>query len=512
MKVQKALISVSNKKGLDKFAKNLNELGIEIVSTGGTRKFIEKLGIKVKDISDFTGFPEILDGRVKTLHPKVHGALLSNRNNVEHTSQAKEHNIEFLDMVVVNLYPFKEMLKKTNANHEEMIENIDIGGPSMLRSAAKNYEHVVVVCDPNDYDLVSETLKKENDISLDMRASLAAKVFVETSIYDNLIFNYFRKKKGPKVLPLPTEINKKLIKVLDLRYGENPHQKAAYYLDDDDTSSMSWHQLGGKELSYNNLLDIEAAWNMAQDLENTASVIVKHNNPCGVGQDNSLIQAYRKALSTDPMSAFGGIVAFNKKLDKVTAQELIQIFTECVIAPDFETEAIEILKSKSNLRILKINGNVKGNLEYKRFLTGFLVQEKDKGIVRSDKIVTKKQIEPHEKQALEFAWTVCKHVKSNAIVLAKNGVILGIGAGQMSRIDAVELAINKAQKAGFDLTSAVLASDAFFPFKDAIESIASHGITAVIQPGGSIKDQEVIDSCNKNNINMIFTGRRHFRH
>jgi phosphoribosylaminoimidazolecarboxamide formyltransferase/IMP cyclohydrolase len=514
MKIKRALISVSDKTGLDFLVKELVRMGVEIISTGGTRKYIESLGFKVMDIAEFTGFPEILDGRVKTLHPKVHGAVLAKRNNECHVKEALEHKIKFIDMVVVNLYPFIELSKKTNISHSEMIENIDIGGPSMLRSSAKGYEHVVVVCNPKDYQMVIQEIKKEDGISLETRANLAAKVFVQTSIYDNFIHNYLVKKNtvNNESEHLPNEINKKLVKDFDLRYGENPHQKAGYYTDDDDSSGIVWQQLGGKELSYNNLLDMEAAWNIVNDFKNTTAVIVKHNNPCGVGKADVLLDAYLKALSTDPLSAFGGIVAMNVPVDKNTAVEINKLFTECIIAPDYADDALELLLTKKNVRVVKINKCSTKMLEYKRVFTGFLVQEKDIQIANEKKLVTTKSPTEREFSDLDFAWIVCKHVKSNAIVLAKDGVIIGIGAGQMSRVDSVEIAISKAQKAGFDLSGAVIASDAYFPFKDSIEKIADYGITAVIQPGGSIRDTEVIDCCNSKNISMVFTGQRHFRH
>ncbi|MCP4481387.1 MAG: bifunctional phosphoribosylaminoimidazolecarboxamide formyltransferase/IMP cyclohydrolase [bacterium] len=511
MKVKRVLVSVSDKTGLEHFVKELIHMGVEIISTGGTHRFISDLGFKVRDISDFTGFPEILDGRVKTLHPKVHGALLAKRDLDEHVIEVSKHEIEYIDMVVVNLYPFKEMLEKDDVMHEEMIENIDIGGPSMLRSAAKSYESVVVVCDNKDYDMVLQELGKEEGISLEKRAILASKVFIETSAYDNLIHNYLLNNNHGKKL-FPNQVNKKLIKNFDLHYGENPHQQAAYYLDDDDKTSINWQQLGGKELSYNNLLDIEAAWNIISDIKRRAVVIVKHNNPCGVGTDLNLASAYKKALLTDPISAYGGIVATNKKVDRVTADEIVKIFTECVVAPDFAEDALKVLLTKNNLRIIKMNGHAEDVLEYKRVFTGFLVQEKDCKDLGERIVASQRKPSEEEQQDLEFSWHVCKHVKSNAIVLAKNGAVLGIGAGQMSRVDSVEIAINKAIKAGFDIHGAVLASDAFFPFKDSIELIAEYGIKAVIQPSGSIRDNEVINSCNEHDIAMIFTGQRHFRH
>jgi phosphoribosylaminoimidazolecarboxamide formyltransferase / IMP cyclohydrolase len=509
VKIKRALISVSDKTGLIEFAKGLKDLGIEIVSTGGTRKFLEENKIYTRDISNFTGFPEILDGRVKTLHPKVHGALLAKRNNPDHLNQVKTHNIEFIDMVVVNLYPFKQMLKKENVKHEEMIENIDIGGPSMLRSAAKNYHDVIVLTDNNDYNLILNELKKEGDISLDMRLNLAAKVFVETSIYDHAISSYLNKNNNTSLLP--NEISLRLTKNLDLRYGENPHQKAGYYKEENN-NKFNWEQLGGKELSYNNILDIEAAWNLVSDFDDSTLAIIKHNNPCGITQDNDLAKAYTKAFAIDSASAFGGIIAINRKVTAECANEIVKNFTECVVAEGYEDKALEILSSKKNVRIIKVSGKSVDGLEFKKALGGFLVQEKDTRKIPETKIVTNLKPSASEIKSLNLAWIVAKHVKSNAIILAKDNGIIGIGAGQMSRIDSVEIAIKKAEKAGFDVKGAVLASDAFFPFKDSIEFISSFGIKAVIQPGGSIRDQEVIDSCNEHKISMIFTGERHFRH
>ncbi len=509
MQIKRALISVSDKTNLDFLVRELVDFGVEIISTGGTKKYISGLGFVVKDISEFTGFPEILDGRVKTLHPKVHGALLAKRDEDSHISQVNEHNIEFIDLVVVNLYPFAEMLKK-GASHEEMIENIDIGGPGMLRSSAKNYKDVAVICDPNDYQKVITELKKNSEISQKTRCELASKVFFTTSVYDSFIQNYLAEKRVENG-DFPSLINKTLVKEFELRYGENPHQKAAYYKDANN-DVFSWEQLSGKELSYNNLIDLEAAWNIASDFKEKVVVIVKHNNPCGVGSSDNLKNAFLKALSTDPVSAFGGIIATNVVLDKEAALEITNLFTECIIAPGYDVEALEVLKAKKNLRVLKINVNSNNKVEYKMVFSGFLAQEKDKIMKVEKNIITKKNPTETEISDLEFAWLVCKNVKSNAIVLAKNKTIIGIGAGQTSRVDSVEIAISKAQKFGFDLKGAVLASDAFFPFKDSIEMISKYGISSVIQPGGSVRDNEVVECCDQNKISMIFTGERHFKH
>ncbi|MDR0675488.1 MAG: bifunctional phosphoribosylaminoimidazolecarboxamide formyltransferase/IMP cyclohydrolase [Elusimicrobiota bacterium] len=532
MKISRALISVADKTGLDFFVKELTKFGIEIISTGGTKKYIESLGINAKDIADFTGFPEILDGRVKTLHPKVHGGILAKRKNKIHQEKILEHNIQYIDMIVVNLYPFIDLLKKEDKNNEKisqenMIENIDIGGPSMLRSAAKNFEDVVVICDPNDYKFIINQMNIEKDIPKEIRMLLSAKVFAKTSNYDYYI-NLYLEKQIEKIKNtaqnnnylLYKNISKNLKKVFDLRYGENPHQKAAYYIEET-AKDVAWQQFNGKELSYNNLLDLEASWNIVNDISTVAVAIVKHNNPCGVGTANTLTEAYKKALATDIESAYGGIVAVNRKLDKTTAIEIDKIFTECIIAPSYEADAIEILKRKKNLRIIELNKNFydkkensfNDNLEYKKVFDGFLIQEKDNSInTAQNKIVTNRAPDDKEIADLDLAWIVCKHVKSNAIVLAKEGAIIGIGAGQMSRLDSVKISISKAKKAGFDIKGSVIASDAFFPFKDSIEVIAKYGVSAIIQPGGSIRDPEVINACNENNMSMIFTYQRHFRH
>ncbi|MFC1566485.1 bifunctional phosphoribosylaminoimidazolecarboxamide formyltransferase/IMP cyclohydrolase [bacterium] len=508
--MKRALISVSDKTGLIPFVKELDSMGVDLISTGGTRKFIESEEISVKDISEFTGSPEILNGRVKTLHPKVHGGILAQRSNPEHQVQVKENDINYIDMVVVNLYPFDMLLKKEGVSEEEMIENIDIGGPSMIRSSAKNFKDVVVVCDVNDYSDILDALKKDGDLSLDARKKLAAKVFAKTSYYDSLIFNYLEKETQAQEFTTDLEVN--LSKVQDLRYGENPHQKAAYYKIKENNTNFSWHKIGGKELSYNNFLDLEAAWNMAVDFEKPTCVIVKHSNPCGIGQHDKIEEAYKKALSTDSVSAFGGIVAINQKVTKEAAIEITKIFTECVIAPDYDDDAIEIFKSKKNLRIIKVHGKVRDTFELKRVFDGCLVQEKDNKIFDKFEVVTKTKLEDNVKDALLFGWTVSKHVKSNAIVLASHDQTVGVGAGQMSRVDAAEVAIKKAQNAKLEIKGSILASDAFFPFRDSIDAAAKYGIKAIIQPGGSVRDQEVINACDEYGIAMVFTGMRHFRH
>lgn len=521
MKVKRALISVSCKDNLDFFVRELEKLDIEIVSTGGTKKYIDSLGIKSIDISEFTGFPEILDGRVKTLHPKVHGAILSKRDNFSHIEENKKHNISYIDMVVVNFYPFDTLLKDSfltekEASLDEMIENIDIGGPSMLRSSAKNYKDVIPICDPNDYHSIIDDLKINGDITKEKRLFLAYKVFSKTSIYDNLISLYLENKLKKEENFLKNSMNLNLEKKLSLRYGENPHQMAGFYINTLE-NELPWIQYGGKELSYNNLLDIEASYNLVNDITSSAICIIKHNNPCGVGVDENLVSAYQKALMTDRESAFGGIVGINRKVEKPLAEEIIKIFTECVVAPGYTNEAIEVLKNKKNLRILEIKpinkkNFLNNNLEYKKIFNGFLVQESDKFFSKKRECKTFKNPNSNQIKDLELAWIICKAVKSNAIVLVKDGILLGIGAGQMSRVDSVKIAIKKAIKAGFDLENASLASDAFFPFKDSIELLNQYKISAIIQPGGSVRDAEVIDACNSFNIGMIFTGERHFRH
>lgn len=514
MKVARALISVSDKTGLKEFAEGLAKLGVEIISTGGTRKFLESHGVRVRDISDVTGFPEILDGRVKTLHPKVHGGLLAKRADQSHCKQVKEHGISFIDMVVVNLYPFKAVLEK-NAPHDEMIENIDIGGPSMLRSAAKNYADVVVVCDPCDYASVLTALQTQGDVALSMREQLAAKVFCTTSEYDAMIAGYFAKHCGNAAQgtpSLPVEISLSLAKQCDVRYGENPHQHAALYVEKNATPHCSWEQLHGKELSYNNFVDIDAAWHLVKDFDLPTVAIIKHNNPCGVGTDEDNVgDAYIRALATDALSAYGGIVAVNTTVTEACASEIAKIFTECVVAPEYEPAALALLTAKKNLRVMRVKGK-ESRYDLKRIFAGFLVQDHDTALSASHHVVTQTMPTPDQMDALLFAWVVAKHVKSNAIVIAQEGQTLGIGAGQMSRVDSVELAARKAAKAGLEIKGAVLASDAFFPFRDSIDAIAPLGVKAIIQPGGSVRDEEVIAACNEHGIAMVFTGQRHFRH
>lgn len=528
-KVKRALVSVSDKSGIVEFAQELAKMGVEIISTGGTAKSLREAGLKVKDVSEVTGFPEMLDGRVKTLHPKIHAGLLALRDNPEHQKQLKEQKIEPLDLVVVNLYPFEkvstQITRKGTQIPAEVIENIDIGGPSMLRSAAKNFKDVTVLTDPNDYAKVLEEMKKNNgEVSLETKQYLAAKVFQRTASYDSAIAHYFTTDK------FPGKINISLEKINDLRYGENPHQKAAIYqlpITNNQLPNLTKaKQLQGKELSYNNWLDLESAYSLVLDFENPACVIVKHNNPCGVAeavnQPLGLLEAYKNAYACDTVSAFGGIIGLNREVDEKTAEEIKPLFVECIIAPGFSAKAKEIFAKKKDLRLLELPIHQFTNspitqLEFRQISGGMLVQDKDTFIGLDNlKVVTEKKPSNEELESLKFAWKVAKAVKSNAIVLARGKQTVGIGAGQMSRIDALKIAVLKMQSVNSSFinrnSSLVLASDGFFPFSDVPEEAAKIGVTAIIQPGGSLRDQDSIDTCNKNKISMVFTGVRHFRH
>lgn len=517
---KRALISVYKKEGIIDFARELTEkFDYEIISTGGTAKLLKENNISVIEVSEITKFPEMLEGRVKTLHPMVHGGLLAKRDKKEHLDSILKLGINPIDLVVINLYPFEEAAVRPNVELEEAIELIDIGGPAMIRSAAKNYAAVTVVCDVADLNFVLKDLKKNNgSTSLLLREKLAIKAFKKTSEYDTKITTYLsnRNEVQKNVTPLfPNEYKLELKLKHVLRYGENPHQKAALYLPGDSNNGLANAKvIQGKELSYNNYLDLESAWDLATefDLNTPVSVVVKHNNPCGVAIAPDLHQAYMEALNADPVSAFGGIVAFNSKVDEKTAAELTKIFLEAVIAPDYTSEALEILKQKQNLRVLKINAKSPNeNLDIRRIGQGYLVQDFNCQTidVSNLKTVTKRKPTDSEIIDLIFAWKICKHVKSNAIVIAKHGKTLGIGAGQPNRVGSVEIAI---KQASHDSKNAVLASDAFFPFKDSINVAASGKISAIIQPGGSKRDGEVIDACNNYGIAMVFTGMRHFRH
>ncbi|WP_166243972.1 bifunctional phosphoribosylaminoimidazolecarboxamide formyltransferase/IMP cyclohydrolase [Paenibacillus turpanensis] len=515
MAVKRALISVSDKTGIVDFAKSLAELGFEVISTGGTKSLLEKEGVPVIGISDVTGFPEILDGRVKTLHPKVHAGLLSVRDDAEHVGQMKDLELEYIDLVAVNLYPFQQTIAKPDVEYDEAIENIDIGGPSMLRSAAKNHKFVTVVTDAADYPAVLEQLKANGDTTLELRKQLAAKVFRHTAAYDALIGDYLTKQTGGEQLPERYTIT--FEKIQELRYGENPHQAAAFYKKPLAASGSitTAEQLHGKELSYNNINDANAALQIVREFDEPSVVAVKHMNPCGVGIGESIFDAYRKAYEADPTSIFGGIVAANRVIDGETAKLLNEIFLEIVLAPDFSEEALTILKQKKNIRLLRLGDIPLVGKNPQHVVTsvegGLLVQESDTlQITPSElKTVTDRAPTEEELKQLLFAWKVVKHVKSNAITLARDNMTIGVGAGQMNRVGAARIAI---EQAGDKAKGAVLASDAFFPMGDTVELAAKAGITAIIQPGGSIKDEESIKAANEHGIAMVFTGVRHFKH
>ena len=518
-KIQRALISVSDKTGLVDFAKELHALGVEMVSTGGTARSLKDAGIPVMEISEFTGFPEMLDGRVKTLHPKVHGGLLYLRGNAEHEAQAARHGIKPIDLVVVNLYPFEKTVANPGVSLVDAIEKIDIGGPSMLRSAAKNHASVTVVIDPADYPAVLQDIKEHDGGTCEMfRWKLAVKVFETTSRYDDAIAHHLHaermKAKGEAAAPLPETLHLSLKKAQDLRYGENPHQQAALY----GSFFEYFQQVHGKELSYNNILDLTAAAELAAEFEEPTVTIIKHTNPCGVGSAATLLDAWHRAYATDKQAPFGGIIAVNRRLDADLAQAIAEIFSEVIVAPEFEAGALAILQKKKNLRLIKNLRQAAAGLAFRSVTGGLLAQERDTRLVSAAdlKIVTKRHLTQEERHGVLFAWRVVKHVKSNAIVFAradgKTSRTLGIGAGQMSRVDSSKIAAWKAREAGLDLAGSVVASDAFFPFPDGVIAAAEAGASAVIQPGGSVRDAEVIAAADERNVAMVFTGIRHFRH
>ncbi len=512
---KRALISVSDKTGIVELAKELEQLSFEIISTGGTAKALKDVGIPVINVSEITDFPECLDGRVKTLHPKIHGGILAVRDNPDHMDQLKKLGINTIDLLVINLYPFRETILKEDVKLEEAIENIDIGGPAMLRAAAKNYRDVTVVVDPEDYSKVLDELKK-GEVSEETKFQLSAKVFEHTAHYDALIAQYLRKKSGSPVFPklLTTTYEKQQ----EMRYGENPHQQAVFYREVLPVAGSlpTAKQLHGKELSFNNINDTNGALDLLREFDEPTVVAVKHANPCGVGSADNIFEAYKKAYEADPVSIFGGIVAANREIDQKTAQEINKIFIEIVVAPGYSQEALEILKQKKNIRILQLD-DIQAALpantwDMKKVAGGLLVQEIDAKLFQDDnswKVVTNRQPTQKELEDLKFAWKIVKHTKSNGIAIGKNGQSLGIGPGQVNRIWAVKQAI---ERSGEKVKGAVLASDAFFPFDDCVEAAAKAGITAIIQPGGSIRDQESIDACNRHGIAMIFTGMRHFKH
>ncbi|MFH1092646.1 MAG: bifunctional phosphoribosylaminoimidazolecarboxamide formyltransferase/IMP cyclohydrolase [Candidatus Omnitrophota bacterium] len=523
IKIKRALISVWDKSGLDKFVKFLHEYRVEIVSTGGTAKFIRDLGVPVRLVSEMTESEEMLNGRVKTLHPKIHGALLALRDNKKHCDEVKKFGIELIDMVIVNLYPFQKTIAAPEASMEEAIENIDIGGPAMLRSAAKNARSVAVICDPELYEQVMNEMKKNNGaVRKSTCLDLAVQVFDLTSAYDRSIADYFQKKKpkGQIKKTLPQKLTLEFEKVQELRYGENPHQQAAFYKEKKSgfCPVAQARQLHGKELSFNNILDLDAALSIVNDFNMPAVSIIKHNNPCGVSLAENISIAYKDALDCDPLSAFGSIVGVNRLVDQAAAEAIFSAdFVECIIAPGFSPQALDILKKKKNLRIMEINDSMKTGvadtceLDYKRITGGLLIENKDNMSIYNEKlrVVTSKKPTEEQLRSLLFAQTVAKHVKSNAIVLAQGTKTVGIGAGQMSRVDSVIIAIKKAQN---KTVGAVMASDAFFPQADSIEAATKAGVCAIIQPGGSIRDEEVIKAAEEAGIAMVMTGVRHFKH
>jgi phosphoribosylaminoimidazolecarboxamide formyltransferase/IMP cyclohydrolase len=518
--ITRALLSVTDKTGLVEFARELAALEVELISTGGTAKLLRDNHIRVRDISDLTGFPEMLDGRVKTLHPKVHGGILHIRGNKEHVAAVQQHGIQPIDMVVVNLYAFEKTASKPGVSFEEVIENIDIGGPSMVRSAAKNFHDVAIVTSPADYPaIVAEMKRSSGALSLETKWDLAKKAFATTAAYDSAISKTLAKIAEPKgALRLahsdsafPAELNLKLEKKMDLRYGENPHQNAALY-----TCPMlqggvaNCEPLQGKELSYNNLVDLQAAWDLAQEFSEIACTIIKHTNPCGTALGSSLAEAYSRALEADPVSAFGGVIGVNREVDAETAELMAKLFVEAIAAPSFSSEALEIFGKKKNLRLVKVPPST-DKLIYKYVSGGMLVQDADLHQLRPEdlKVVTKRPPTDSELRALQFAWKVCKHVKSNAIVYARESQSVGIGAGQMSRVASTRIG---AAQATLEVKGTVAASDAFFPFPDGVEEIAKTGATAIIQPGGSVKDADVFAAADRLGLAMVVTGVRHFRH
>lgn len=524
---KRALISVSDKTGIIDFAKGLHALGIEILSTGGTAKLFRDNDIPVVEVSDYTGFPEMLDGRVKTLHPKVHGGILGRRDLPEHVSAMQSQDIPNIDMVVVNLYPFEATVANPNCSLEDAIENIDIGGPAMVRSAAKNWKDVAVLTDASQYpDVLRELQSTGGATSQATKFALSVAAFNRISNYDGAISDYLSSFNADGSRnPYPAQVNSRFVKLQDLRYGENPHQSAAFYRDANPApgSLVTAVQLQGKELSYNNIADADAAWEAVKSFDSTACVIVKHANPCGVALGKDALEAYSKAFQTDPTSAFGGIIAFNTTLDKAAAEAVSKQFVEVLIAPDYTAEALAIFSAKANVRVLKIalpeggdNAWAQGRNSHdtKRIGSGLLIQTADNHEININdlKIVSKKQPTAEQLQDMLFAWRVAKYVKSNAIVFCGNSMTLGVGAGQMSRVDSTKIAAIKAQNAGLTLKNSVVASDAFFPFRDGIDVLAEAGAACVIHPGGSMRDEEVIAAADEHGLVMVVTGIRHFRH
>ncbi|MDT8316610.1 MAG: bifunctional phosphoribosylaminoimidazolecarboxamide formyltransferase/IMP cyclohydrolase [bacterium] len=516
--IKRALVSVSDKNGIVEFAKKLEGFGIEVLSTGGTAKLLAEKGVKVIEVSDFTGYPEMLDGRVKTLHPKVHGGILGMRGNSAHVEKMQEHSIEPIDMVLVNLYPFEATIARGDCSFEDAIENIDIGGPTMLRSAAKNHKDVTVIVDAGDYDRVlAEMEKNKGSVSYETNLYLAKKVFQHTARYDGAITNYLTSLDGDKRNEYPEVLNLQYSKMQDMRYGENPHQTAAFYKEEniEEPCIANAAQLQGKELSFNNIADLNSAIEIAKEFTDPVAVIIKHNNPCGVAlADGHLVDAYRKARDCDPVSAFGGVLGFNRIVDVDTAKEIASTFVEAVIASGFDSGAIDLLKEKQNLRLLQVpilSHCEQTGYDIRKVTGGVLIQSRDLATIKIKelKVVSKRQPTEEELKALDFAWKVGKHVKSNAIVYAHGDRTVGVGAGQMSRVDSSKIAILKAQS---PVKGTVMSSDAFFPFRDGIDAAAEAGATAIIQPGGSIRDEEIIAAADEHDMAMVFTGIRHFKH
>jgi len=516
-RIRRAILSVTDKSGLVDFARRLSALNIELISTGGTAKLLRDSGIAVKDISELTGFPEMLDGRVKTLHPKVHGGILHRREDLKHVAAVQEHGIQPIDMVVVNLYAFEKTAARPGVKFEELIENIDIGGPSMIRSAAKNFHDVAIVTSPADYTAIAEELARSGGaLSLAAKWRLAQKAFATTAAYDSAIASTLERISSdsfqlqPEADAFPPTLRFSFHKTLDLRYGENPHQKAAMYSDGSGVGVANAKQLQGKELSYNNIVDLQAAWDLAQEFDEPVCAIIKHTNPCGTATGKTLAEAYKRALECDPVSAFGGVIGVNRSVDAEAAEEMHKLFLEVIAAPGFDAATKAKFASKKNLRLVEVTAaNPKWVL--KNVSGGLLVQDTDMRPLQDVdlKVVTERAPTPEETRALLFAWKVCKHVKSNAIVYARDGQTVGVGAGQMSRVDSAKIGAMKAQ---LPLKGTVAASDAFFPFPDGVEEIAKAGATAIIQPGGSQRDPEVIAAADRLGLAMLFTGVRHFRH
>ena len=512
-KIERALLSATDKTGLLAFAKRLHELGVELISTGGTAKLLRENSVPVQEVADITGFPEMLDGRVKTIHPRIAGGILAVRSNPEHMRSLLEHQLPSIDMVVVNLYQFEKFANKANVTREELIENIDIGGPTMIRAAAKNFQDVAVVVSPSQYEDILEELARNGELSAETHWKLAQTAFLHTAAYDQAVSGRLLRvdAKGNTVEEeLPAKLQISAERAASLRYGENPHQKAALYRLND-TGIAAAEQIHGKELSYNNLVDLDAAWQLVQEFEGAAAVIIKHTNPCGCAEQATQAEAYTLALEADPISAFGGVLAFNRELNDETATEVAKLFAEAIAAPAFSEGALSILTAKKNLRLVRVTPAKNPELVIKSISGGLLAQTADTGHLDAGalRIVTQRAPTKEEMDGLSFGWKVCKHVKSNAIVYAHAGQTVSVGAGQTSRVDSVKVG---AMKAILPLAGTVLASDAFFPFPDGVEEAAKHGITAVIQPGGSVRDEEVIAAANLLNLAMVLTGVRHFKH